>query len=400
MDNKEYHFQRHLKLWEEQSKTVKRTMFAGLLFGLFLLIKVLTPFVDISGKTGDKQNEICELKLEQNNVAELNKTLDQLQKTLNEVQKTIRLQPWMKEKNKLISTLKEIRNRSPRSGNWQEYQDAADATISTITEQVGERIIQPLEEALHQGPQVQEDLPELSRGVDALRVDMDKWEQVHLGKRWYTTFFMKDKEMRELTYSLENNLNVIYRLIRSEQKKIDMKRRDLIKIEKSLKNDIQEKESALDELQREMQKLLPEWFRDLLSIEQMIQLFPLIILSLLVYVIATAHSLTGHHEKIIENIGFPEAERSDPSNSSLWTITYRGRAGTTATLITYVSFILAMCLFYEWGCLLLDKWMASNSQLAWASSKNGFIIMRWIGRILFMAATTFIFFSPFYGKKK
>ena len=214
MDDIDFRFQRHLKLWEEQSKTVKRSMFFGLLFGLLLLLKVLAPFVDISGKTGDTQNEIHELKLEQDNTAELNKTLDQLQKTLSGVEQTIRAQPWMDEKNKLIRTLREIRRRSPRGGSWPEYQETADATIRTITEQVRDKIIQPLEESLRRSSQAREALPELSRGLDTYRVGMDEWEQEHLGKRWYKTLFEKDLEMRELTRSLKSRLDVISALIR------------------------------------------------------------------------------------------------------------------------------------------------------------------------------------------
>ena len=51
MDDTDFRLQRHLKLWEEQGRVVKRTMVAGLLFGLILNLKVLAPFVDISGKT-------------------------------------------------------------------------------------------------------------------------------------------------------------------------------------------------------------------------------------------------------------------------------------------------------------------------------------------------------------
>ena len=400
MDDIDFRFQRHLKLWEEQSKTVKRSMFFGLLFGLLLLLKVLAPFVDISGKTGDTQNEIHELKLEQDNTAELNKTLDQLQKTLNGVEQTIRAQPWMDEKNKLIRTLREIRRRSPRGGSWPEYQETADATIRTITEQVRDKIIQPLEESLRRSSQAREALPELSRGLDTYRVGMDEWEQEHLGKRWYKTLFEKDLEMRELTRSLKSRLDVISALIRSEQSKINTKREELAKLTNILEYDIREKESMLDKLEQEMQKILPDWLRGILSIEEMIQLFPLILLGLIVYAMGTARSLTRHHKFVVESIGLSKAERKDLSSSSVWTLTYRGRLGTALTLMTYLSFALAIWFFFEWGSILLGKWLTTNEQIAWVPSNIGFKTIEWIGRSLFVAAVTFIILSPLYLKKK
>ena len=400
MDDIDFRFQRHLKLWEEQSKTVKRSMFFGLLFGLLLLLKVLAPFVDISGKTGDTQNEIHELKLEQDNTAELNKTLDQLQKTLSGVEQTIRAQPWMDEKNKLIRTLREIRRRSPRGGSWPEYQETADATIRTITEQVRDKIIQPLEESLRRSSQAREALPELSRGLDTYRVGMDEWEQEHLGKRWYKTLFEKDLEMRELTRSLKSRLDVISALIRSEQSKINTKREELAKLTNILEYDIREKESMLDKLEQEMQKILPDWLRGILSIEEMIQLFPLILLGLIVYAMGTARSLTRHHKFVVESIGLSKAERKDLSSSSVWTLTYRGRLGTALTLMTYLSFALAIWFFFEWGSILLGKWLTTNEQIAWVPSNIGFKTIEWIGRSLFVAAVTFIILSPLYLKKK
>jgi hypothetical protein len=400
MDNTDFRLQRHLKLWEEQSKVVKRTMVAGLLFGLVLILNVLAPFVDISGKTGDTQNKIHELKQEQNSAAELNKTLDELQNTLSGVQETISTQPWMNEKNKLISTLREIRNRSPRSGSWPEYQKAANVTIRTIAEQVRDEIVRPLEESLHRSPQARQALTELSRGLVTLRADMDNWEQDHLGKRWYETFFMKDREMRELTYSLESKIDVISTLIRADQSKIDTKRQGLAKLANALKYDIRRREGVLDELEREMEKILPGWLRGILSIDQMIQLFPFILLGMLVYVTGNALSLTRHHHFVLEGIGISQAERRDPSISSVWTVTPRGRLGTALTLITYVSFALAIWFFFEWGCLLLGKWLTANNEVAWVPIVGGVLTLRWVGRSLFVILLFLIAVYPFYRNKK
>ncbi len=257
-----------------------------------------------------------------------------------------------------------------------------------------------MEKSLDRSPQAREALPELSQGLGTLRVDMDKWEQDHLGERWYETFFMKDREMRELTDSLQNRLDGISALIRSEQSKINTKREQLAKRANDLEYDIQEKRSVLGKLELEMQKILPEWLRGILSIEQMIQLFPLILLGLIVFVMGTARSLTRHHEFVVESIGLSEAEQSDPSASSIWTLRHKKRVGMALTLMTYLFFTLMIWFFFEWGCQLLDQWLLANDGVSWAPSSGGFRIMRWIGRFLFLAAVSFIILNPFYRKKK
>ena len=227
MDDKEFRLQRHMKMWEEQSKSVKRLIIAGLLFSFLIPTKVLNPFVYIFEFSAQVEEQILELQQKQEEIAELNESLVQLQGVLGEVQETIEGQPWMKEKDKLINTLSTIRERSEHGGSWPEYQEAADATIRRINGQVQEMIIQPLEGVFEKNPEAREAMPKLSRELKNLRVQMERWEEDHVGNRWYETFFMKDEEMRELTGSLQYRLRGMARITRTELSHVEAQQQKL-----------------------------------------------------------------------------------------------------------------------------------------------------------------------------
>ncbi len=400
MDDKEFRLQRHMKMWEEQSRFVKRLIIAGLLFSILIPIKVLNPFVQTFEDSSLVEKRIVELRQEQQETAELNESLVRLQTVLGEVQKTIEAQPWMEKKDKLIETLSNIRQRSDHGGSWPEYQEAADSTIRRINGQVQELIIQPLEGVFQQNAETREAMAELSRGLKTLQNEMDRWEQNHVGIRWYETFFMKDREMRELTNSLQHRLNGISTITRSELSRVQTQQQKLAQVNIKYDQDIRSREDELVGLNDELQKLLPEWLRGYLHVEQMIQLFPLLILGLAIYITYTALTLSSHYEHIVGSVGLPEKYRTDPLTSSVWTLTYRGLAGTIATMITYLFVTLALWYFFEWGNNLLERWLTVDSDVGWVQYFGGTLTIQWVGRLLFLAVLGVYIFTPQYRKKR
>jgi hypothetical protein len=400
MDKKEFRFSRHLKKWEEQTKAIKRVSIAGIFFSFLLLLKVFHPFVGISEEKSVKTKDIKDLRQEQGETEALINELNKFKQTLGTVQERIRSEPWMREKERLIITLASIRQNRPESQRWEEYQKAADATISTISQQETGMIIKPLVQALNRNPELKNTLPGLSQALEDTRVSIKEFEEDHLGKRWYETLVMKQIEIKDLTASLQDRMIYISGLIDSEQIKIASKRKELKNREELLETNILEKQSSLERLELEMQEILPEWLRGLFSIELMIQLFPLLLVCIVVYVIGTARALSNHHSFITDTVGFSELERNDPSTSSIWTLTNKGRYGTVLTLMTYISLTFAIWVFFEWGCFLLSKWLETNNQAAWISSKGRLTAIIWIGRILFIAALSFIVSYPIYFKNR
>jgi len=396
MNDKEFRLQRHLKKWEEQSKSVKRFIIAGLLFSVLLPIKVLNPYVNISEDTTQVEQSIAFLQQEQQKTAELKQNLVQVQEVLTEVQKTIMDEPWMKEKDRLIHTLSDIRERSPRGGSREEYQAAADNTIRTISAQVREMILQPLEGFVQQNKLTRDAMPKLSEGIDRLRLEMERWEEGHVGKRWYNTFFAKDREMRELTYSLGYMLTDISDITRSALSNATSKQETLTLDMVRFDQEIKDREKERDGLNEEMQKLLPEWLRGILSIEQMIQLFPIIVMGLVACITAMSLMLTHHFERAAVIMGLEKEQRMDPVSSSIWTLTYRRLYGTMVTTLTYLLFTVVMWYFFEWGLALLETWLAHSGDGEWISYPVGAHTIRWIGRLVFLSAVLLVILTPTY----
>lgn len=396
MAGKDFQLQRHLKLWEEQNKSVKRIIIAALLFTILLPIKVLDPFVYISQDLAPVENKINKLKQEQQEANDLKKKLEHVQNTISEVKETIKNEPWMKEKDRLIQTLSDIREQSLHGGNWDEYQAAADNTIRTIAAQVRELIIQPLEGVVQKNKRTRETMPKLSGAVDRLRNEMGKWEEWHVGRRWYQTFFAKDREMRELTYSLESLLEDISSISCSALSGITAKQEELSRKTEFLDQNIVNYQEKRDSLDEEMQKIFPQWLRGIISIEQMIHLFPVFVIFLVVVIMALALMLTGHFEKAAAIMELEKKQRTDPVSSSIWTLTYRKIHGTALTILTYLVLMAVMWRFFEWGEWLLNSWLEHNLDGEWIPHSICVGMVSWIGRLVFMGAGLLIVIVPIY----
>ena len=307
---------------------------------------MLNPFVIISKDTVAVEDQIIAIQQKQQENEELREILVQFQEVLARVEKTILDEPWMEEKDQLIQTLFHIREQSPDGGSWDKYQEAADKTIRMISAQVREMIIQPLEGVVHKNERTRETMPKLSQAVKQLRMRMEIWEERLLGERWYATVFSKDEEMRELTYSLNDMLKDITDVTRGAITMIKGKEDELDRKMVELNQEIADRREERDRLNEEMQKILPEWLRGIITIEQMMHLFPVFIIFLVVIIMILALILAGHFEKAAVLMDLEKEQREDPVFSSIWTLTYRKIYGTVLTILTYLIFLAVMWFFF------------------------------------------------------
>jgi hypothetical protein len=394
----DFRLKRHSELWGEQNKRVKRTVIAGLFFGILLLINVLRPYSFDIDKRIYIKDEIEKFKKEKENVENSLKALSDFDQTLESVQETIRKQPWMKEKDKLIQTLAEINRRG--EGGWARYQREADDTVRTIGAQVNDIVVRPLKQFLKDFPSAGELMPELSTELETFPKSIDAWIRQNLGKRWYRTLDSKRRRVESLTISLQVKLDSIYSKIKLEKPNLTRKREELSEKIIRLENDpeIKEKEKLLKELEARMEKILPEWIRGMISVQQMIQLYPFIILGLVIYALGIAVSLTTHYQFMANMGGFTQAAKTDPIFSSIWTLTYRGRFGTILTIATYLAFVSTMWILFEMGSEIFAKWLSTEG--------GGFLnvkslkVICWFGRCILVIIVCFIVVGPFYRKNR
>ena len=306
----DFRFQRHSEIWKEQNKIIKRVMTLTLLFGFLILIRVLIPFNENEEKYTNiiKNSEDEKISLETQN-----EFLRQIKSVLLPVQKTIGKQPWMIEKDKLIRTFQEIN----RSGHRVDSQQVANATISTIAEQVRNEIVNSLKSVIVSNTVAAEKL-ELSKEIDNLREFIDDWERDLKNQQWFSTIVKKDREMTELTRALNTRMSSFSSLLNRKLSGITdeiKKQRNQIKV---LETNINE---ANINLEKVMEELFPKWLKGILSVEQMIQIYPLILLALFLYVFWIAMSLSKHYSYMAARIKLDDQDKADISASSIWTLT-------------------------------------------------------------------------------
>lgn len=397
MNEHDFRLERHMKIWEDQNKLVKRLILIGLIFGLVLPWKFLDPFSDASSQTSKIRNDISKLDKEQDQITESKQSMDQVNSVLISVQKTISREPWMKETDRFRRTLARI---SSQGGNREAFQRAADQKVKKISYEVRQTVVKPLKEALSLVPGNGVASKQISQNLTALEREIDSWERDHLGKVWYGTVPEKEANVRQLTNSLNEKIRPLASSILAGKRELDEKRLKLSEHAKKLTNSREEKDGKLAQLNLKMQTIFPSWLQGILSIEQMIQLYPLLVVSLIIYLGCTAHAISKHHAFVAHSLGFSGIESTDPATSSHLTLTTKGVFGTILTLAIYLFFIAAMWAFFEWGCTLLGSWLKTNGKDAWFLTGGRIKAFQWLGRTAFFAVVILTVMQPFQYKAR
>ena len=172
--DKDLQAERHIRLWEEQSRLVKRTVFGGLLFSSLLLINVLQPYSEHLDQTGDISAEIIKFERQTALIADSLSALTKLEQTFSSVQNYISQKPWNAEINKLRRKLSDL--NSSGQGNWSNYQHEADATINTMASLANQDVVVPLEKILANESLSQNLSPALVQDIKALPKQIDEWK--------------------------------------------------------------------------------------------------------------------------------------------------------------------------------------------------------------------------------
>ena len=382
-----FRIDRHISKYDQQSKLLNRTMFFALLIGLALPWKYLSRFAENSVQIYDANEAIMKLNAEQKKISEEKASLDNVGSALNKAQETLKEQPWIRQAEALRHAFVELSNRGNQwPSDRQVFQNAADETVRTVAADAQNRIIPLLELARDKGKDNRTVSEKFTNLPTDFRTVIKDWEDKHIGQNWYETVSDKEVNIKKLTESLREELSTVVEIIDTTKEQIDNKRNALSSREVVLKKDSVSKENDLSTLNSEMQEVLPSWLKGLISIDQMIQLYPIAIPVLIVFALIMGISLSRHYEFFVKNLDLSDADRTDASISSMWTLTSRGLRGTLTTLATYLVVLLFMYVFFEWGCSLLLKWISVTTQPAWIMNKERVIILGWAGRITFFVA--------------
>jgi hypothetical protein len=153
------------------------------------------------------------------------------------------------------------------------------------------------------------------------------------------------------------------------------------------------KELLLEELKEKMETILPQWVRGMVTVEQMVQVYPLIMLGIAIYVLGIGLALTGHYRVIANDMKWSGEERSDPAYSSLWTLTYRGPYGTGLILAVYLVTFTCLWAFFEQGVTIFSTWHEAVGK----DPVKGLSMVRpadWVVRVIWLAGVALVVLQP------
>ena len=390
-----FRLDRHFKLWEEYNKLIKRVVFLTVVLALAIVVKVLVPFVDHSE---DKKPILQKIELLNAEKAQVNEKLEVIQRTeqvLEEVNRFIAAQPWQRKKEDLIRRYQRMRVGHSR----EEYQREADATIRNIAEMLRENIVNPLQQGSGMADARGRDLARLHSEIQGLNDFIEEWQREYIGKNWYATINLKELTMSRLSRELNQHLDRFARFVRQELTAVKRAKQAVNQKLQSLSAQIDTEGSKLDDIEKELQSILPEWIRGLIDTYQVIQLLPIVLLFAAAYVLMVGMNLSRHYRSYITGKNFEESITNDPAMSSTWTLIPRGSLGTAHTLIAYTLFFLVVWVLFEKSMDLLLAWLAIDSSHAWIGATGPWKGFLWISRLVFLALIVYVCTMPWRVQK-
>jgi len=387
----EFYIQRHFKLWEDNNQLLNRAVFLTVVISLTLVIKVLDPFVDMSKDRVPVSQAVESLHQEKSVATQKIRYIEKTAGVLEGVNSYIDKKPWQKEKRELIERYRRMNVSTPEEGISKErYQQEADNTISRIDEQLHENVISPLQQSID-SIKTDANRPEKLIGeISSLNHFIEAWKNEYIGKNWYRTISRKELAMRELTSDLNHQLRQLSNVVKIE---LDTVKQVKFKVDKELSiltDKINTESKKLEKLDENLQKVMPDWLRGFIKIEQVIQLLPAALLGSAIFVVFLGLSLTRHYKIYVDSKKIGRDTINDPGMSSTWTLIHRGFTGTLLTSIAYVVFIVFSWTLYERSIGLLLNWLATDPADVWVSSITFWDIFLWAGRAGFVALLVFM----------
>lgn len=381
-----YRLERHLKLWEENNKLIKRVVFLSVAIAVALIVKVLTPFVEVSGEEGPARDRVEDLKKSKRRVNTRLETIENTEAALKDVREFIAKQPWQQNKRDLIQRYRQMRTGHGRD----DYQREADETVNAISQMLRENIITRLRRGAGNADARDTDGGRLDAQINELDQFREGWKAKFTGRRWYATLNEKELTMTDLSRELDNRLTSFSDFVARELATIRRTRKAVNEELASLNSKISTEQDKLDQIERDLEDILPEWLRGLVRTNQVIQLMPLLLLGIAAYVLGLGVILTRHFRHYVTGKQFEDALVTDPAMSSTWTLVPRGPIGTTQTLLAYTAFFAVSWYMLEESTSLVQAWLKIDPAAAWIQTSSAWEGFVWFSRIVFVSLVLYV----------
>ncbi|MBT8102991.1 MAG: hypothetical protein KJO95_08475 [Gammaproteobacteria bacterium] len=321
--------QRHTELWKAGETSVRRIGIGGSIFALVVLLTVIEPFhiesADTQTDIRTQKTEIAELKAELDTIANLQQQLGGLTERIAE-------QPWTDEIEGLKLDFREGRVTEPRSHS--------NSVLNKIAKDLRDQIVAPLRAAT--APFADDHpLADIPGEVDDA---IANWLDEYSSTDWWLTTGRKD----DTAEAIGTELDLLLYQAAEKAKKIagELEEKAALKAQ-----EVRDAESALaalvENLEAVMNRALPTWARGILSVQQLIIIFPWLLAGIAILLITTALRSSRHFHAMADGEGWSAEERRDPVLSTAWTVTPRGQVGSLASLATYAAVfgVLGLCVY-------------------------------------------------------
>jgi hypothetical protein len=242
-------------------------------------------------------------------------------------------------------------------------------------------IIQPLKAALTSDSTAESAFPVLRGEIEEYRSFVDRWEGDHLGRNWYGTISEKNMEMQRLTRDINQRTARISQILDS---KIEVVQQEIVTREarmSSLDNDVVDVRADLEKI---LEEILPNWLQGVIRVEHMVQLYPFLLLIMVLYIAWLIFSLTRHYTYVKNHIELKEEDLSDIASSSLWTLSVKSQFGILMTTLLYVLLFIVIWILFELGLGVFYQWALVSGTGSLLIDRSAMNLGIWIGRIIFI----------------
>lgn len=317
---------RHSDLWQAGSIRVQRIAVSGLIFAAVIFFNVIEPYA----QTEQNRVDLAGFETQQGLAAAKIARMEEFAASLAAISQAVERADWRRHKEELAQRF--------RSGAVTAPQEEADQTIRQIAAQVRDEVLDPLAAAVDQARLS----GSLAEHPARMKTVIDTWEQSYLGQRWFQTVREKERTVIEIGSTIEKLQDEARQVVTELQRAMDAERTQAERAKSQLAAEIA---ATRDEIQKTLDKAIPAWARGLVSVERMVSVYPLILVGIAIYLVGSALVAVGHYHGMAGASGWSQPERSDPLLSSVWTLTWRGAAGTALSLLGYLAVLAGLAYF-------------------------------------------------------
>jgi len=327
---------RHSDLWQAGSTRCERTAVAGLIFASVIFFNVVEPFA----QTQQSRVDLAAFTSRQQQAEVVVARMDAFAASLEGISRAVEAADWKRHNDELM--------RRFRDGEVTSPQPEADQVIREIAAEVRSDVLEPLAAAVASAG-LDESLAE---HTTRMKTAIDTWEQAHLGQRWFQTVREKEETVFELDTTIGNLQEEARQLVVRLQREVEVERSQLHQAQATLAAEIQ---TTRDRIQQTLDENIPAWAKGLVSVEWMVGVYPWILVGIAIYLVGNALVSTRHYHGMADAAGWSGPERGDPLLSSMWTLTWRGAAGTAITLLSYIAVLAGLAYFLNRSIALVGS---------------------------------------------